>query len=222
MMKPVATIAKKRRPKKLDLVPSLEAVALFFYPRDHADAMDLLSIRHWALGIRKRIFWPSRPGSAPKPESPRLKHGLENHFARHLRLSGTAVYKGDWNLNDPQAFALRAEDSLDQKRISFGRDASVDQALQRAPRVTAKAACTITDFKTGNSRNVLISKSTKQPSMPPPIDDTPAPAIARTNDHVRFTTRIDQHGNHLRIMGKIGIQLNEARVTAFYGDVVTI
>src|SRR5205823_11249496 len=94
---------------------------------------------------------------------------------------------------------------------SFGRDASVDQALQRAACVTAKAAGTITDFKTGNSRNVLISKSTKQPSMPRPIDDTPAPAIARTNDHVRFTTRIDQHGNHLRIMGKIGIQLNEAR-----------
>jgi len=56
MMKPVAAIAKKRRPKKLDSVPSLEAVTLFFYPRDHVDAMDLLSIRHWALGIRKRIF----------------------------------------------------------------------------------------------------------------------------------------------------------------------
>jgi hypothetical protein len=54
-MKPVATIAKKRRPKNLDFVPSVEAVTLFFYPRDHADAMDLLSIRHWALGIRKRI-----------------------------------------------------------------------------------------------------------------------------------------------------------------------
>jgi hypothetical protein len=40
MMKPVATIAKKRRPKRLDFVPSVEAVTRFFYPRDHADAME--------------------------------------------------------------------------------------------------------------------------------------------------------------------------------------
>ena len=42
MMKPVAMIGKERRPKKLGSVPSVEAVTLFFYPRNHADAMDLL------------------------------------------------------------------------------------------------------------------------------------------------------------------------------------
>jgi hypothetical protein len=63
MTKPVATIAKKRCPKKLDFVPSIEAVTLFFYPRAQADAMDLLSIRHCALGIRKRIFRPSKLSS---------------------------------------------------------------------------------------------------------------------------------------------------------------
>src|SRR5206468_13120765 len=104
--------------------------------------------------------------STPKAQAPRLKCGFKNNFARHLRLSGAPIREGDWNLNDPQAFALRAKNCLDQKRVSFGRDASVDQALQRAACVTAKAAGTITDFKTGNSRNVLISKSTKQPSMP--------------------------------------------------------
>jgi len=42
-MKPVITIGNERRPKKLDFAPSVEAVTLFFYPRHHADAMDLLS-----------------------------------------------------------------------------------------------------------------------------------------------------------------------------------
>ena len=56
MMKPVATIAKKRRPKKPDFVPSVEAVTLFFYPHDHADAMDIVYSNIGCSEFESRIF----------------------------------------------------------------------------------------------------------------------------------------------------------------------
>jgi hypothetical protein len=92
-MKPVATIAKKRRPKKLDLVPSVEAVALFFYPRDHADAMDLLSIRHWALGIRKRIFWPSKLSSRASSKASETISSKASQY--RVRFVGTSSKRGE-------------------------------------------------------------------------------------------------------------------------------
>ncbi len=135
-----------------------------------------------------------------------------------LGLPRDPVHEQDGNLADSQTQLPHAKGDFNLERVAVGGNAIEIEPLQERTPKTSIVACRVPHRHARDNMGVKVPQLREKPPPERPIARVPLHNVPGPDHEIRFCGGFDETRDLARIVGKIGVQLQDKIVVPFQGE----